>query len=87
MQNLSGETRKDKNLFIYICFMARIAGIKYHKTVTGKTTAVTINLKKWGAELEDFLDKIEIKKYRNEPTLPLEKVIKKLDKKHGIKRK
>jgi hypothetical protein len=62
-------------------------GITYKRNATGKATSVTINLKKHGAEIEDFLDKVEMDKHRNEPTKPLEKVIARLDKKHGIKRK
>jgi hypothetical protein len=62
------------------------SGITYKRTATGKPTSVTISLKKHGAALEDFLDSIEIDKHRNEPTEPLDKVIARLDKKHGIKR-
>ncbi len=62
------------------------AGITYKRTSSGKPVSVTINLKKHGAEIEDFLDKAEMDNHRNEPSRPLEKVIERLDKKHGIKR-
>lgn len=42
--------------------MARIAGITYNKTATGKVKSVTIDLKKWGQYLEDFLDIVEIER-------------------------
>lgn len=61
-------------------------GITYKRTARGKATAVTINLKKHGAALEDFLDRMEIEKHGNDPTIDAEKVIARLDKKHGIKR-
>lgn len=61
-------------------------GIIYKRTATGKPTSVTINLKKHGAAIEDFLDRAEIEKHRNDPTVDAEKVIARLDKKYGIKR-
>ncbi|HEX7458921.1 MAG TPA: hypothetical protein VF301_10835 [Ginsengibacter sp.] len=61
-------------------------GITYKRTATGKPISVTINLKKHGSAIEDFLDRLEIDKHRNEPAEPLRKVIARLDKKHGIKR-
>lgn len=63
-----------------------LPGIKYNRTATGKATSVTINLKQHGEALEDFLDSAEIARHRNEPAEPLEKVLTRLDKKHGIKR-
>lgn len=61
-------------------------GITYKRTATGKPISVTINLKKHGSAIEDFLDRAEIDKHRNDPTESLRKVITRLDKKHGIKR-
>jgi hypothetical protein len=73
-------------LFIlYIYTMARIAGIKLHKTATGKVKSITIDLKKWGSELEDFLDRLDIADRRGGDTVPWEKARKKLNKKHGFK--
>ncbi len=40
--------------------MALISGIKINKTSTGKTKSITIDVKRWGSYLEDFLDMIEI---------------------------
>lgn len=40
--------------------MARIAGIKQHRTTTGKLKSVTIDVKKWGEYIQDLLDLIEI---------------------------
>jgi hypothetical protein len=40
--------------------MARIAGIKLHKTPTGKLKAVTFDLKKHGNMINPYLEKIGI---------------------------
>ncbi len=61
-------------------------GITYNRTASGKPTSVTISLKKYGAFIEDLLDRAEMDKFRKEPVKPLRKVISRLDKKHGIKR-
>ncbi|MBX3165311.1 MAG: hypothetical protein KF900_12620 [Bacteroidetes bacterium] len=45
--------------------MARIAGIKEHKSASGKVTSITIDLKKWGDYLEDFLDMIKVERIKN----------------------
>ncbi len=47
--------------------MPRIAGVKFHKTSTGKKTAVTFNLKIWGEKLQDLLDGIESEAILNNP--------------------
>ncbi len=65
--------------------MPRISGIKYHKTLTGKVKSVTIDLNRWGTHLEDFFDLVEAHQRRDQPSINLDKVIKKLDRKHGIK--
>lgn len=61
-------------------------GITYKRTASGKPISVTINLKKYGSAIEDFLDRAEIDKHRKDPAESLRKVITRLDKKHGIKR-
>ncbi len=62
-------------------------GITYNRSSSGKTTSVTFNLKKYGAQLEDLLDRAEIEKRRHEPTIPLKQVLSRLDKKNGLKTK
>jgi hypothetical protein len=47
--------------------MARISGVKYNKTISGKIKSVTIDLSKWGEYLEDFLDMIEVKRIKSSP--------------------
>ncbi|TAF74634.1 MAG: hypothetical protein EAZ53_08280 [Bacteroidetes bacterium] len=44
--------------------MARIAGIKEHRSDSGKLKSITINIEKWGSHLEDFLDMIEVESVR-----------------------
>ena len=61
--------------------MSRIAGIKFHKNNKGDIESITVNLKKWGNELEDFLDRLKIQRYKNEPTVAWTDLKNKLDKK------
>jgi len=61
-------------------------GIIYKRSASGKPISVTIDLKKHGALFEDFLDRLEIKRNRTQPKESLQKVIARIDKKHGIKR-
>ena len=67
--------------------MARIAGIKTTTTASGKLKSVTVDMKRWGYLMEDVMDAIAIEqaKAANNFT-PFDEVIKRLDKKHGIKR-
>ena len=69
--------------------MARIAGIKFNKSVSGKPKSVTIDLKRWGSYLEDFLDLIEYERIKNGPDGEIvanhEDVKKMLEKKFKIK--
>ncbi len=69
--------------------MARITGIKYHKTTSGKLKSITIDLKKWGQYIEDFLDMIEIERIKSttgtDDYFSHEQVKKSLERKHKIK--
>ena len=69
--------------------MARIAGIKQHRTATGKLKSITIDVKKWGEYVQDILDLIEIERIKSSPDGEfggtLEDVKKMLEKKHKIK--
>lgn len=62
--------------------MARVAGIKYEIDSHGVKRFVRIDLKKYGNNqlLEDFLDGMDIEKRKGEETVPLEDVIKRLNK-------
>ena len=66
-----------------IIIMARVAGIKYETDSRGAKRFVRIDLKKYGNNqlLEDFLDGMDIEKRKGEETVPLEDVIKKLNRK------
>ena len=61
--------------------MSRIAGIKFNKNNKGVIESIAINLKKMGNELEDFLDRLKIQRYKNEPTVAWTNLKNKLDKK------
>lgn len=71
--------------------MAKIAGVTLDKTKSGEIRKITLDLKKLDRELqevvEDLLDHLVIEQRKNEPTLSFEDVVKRLDRKHGIRRK
>jgi len=71
--------------------MARIAGVTFDKTKSGEIRKITLDLKRLDNELqeivEDLLDHLIIEQRKNEPTIPFEEVVKKLDRKHGIRHK
>jgi hypothetical protein len=71
-------------LFMYICCMARIAGITYKKDDSGKKRFVTIDLDKWGEQVQDLLDLIEAEKRRGEPRITWDKVKTEMHKQHGL---
>jgi len=60
-------------------------GITYNRTASGKPASVTISLKKYGAFIEDLLDRAEMDKFGKEPVKPLRKVISRLDKNMALK--
>ena len=65
--------------------MAQIAGIRKHKSASGKVTHVTLSVRHWGHMLEDILDSIEIAKVRRSGSfVEWDKVKKQLDKKFGF---
>ena len=65
--------------------MARIAGIKYNKTNSGKVKSITIDLSKWGEYLEDFIDLIEAEAVkRKNDFISWDKAEKMLDKKSHV---
>jgi hypothetical protein len=69
--------------------MARIAGIKYHKTAGGKLKSITIDLQKWGEYLEDFLDMLEVERIKKSADGKIkatqQQVKKLLERKHKVK--
>lgn len=67
--------------------MAHVAGIKYETDARGAKRYVRIDLKKFGNNqlLEDFLDGMDVEKRKGEETVPLEDVVKRLNKKQDIK--
>ena len=71
--------------------MGKIAGVTLDKTKSGEIRKITLDLKRLDNELqeivEDLLDHLTIEQRKNEPTVPFEEVVKKLDRKHGIRRK
>lgn len=67
--------------------MAHIAGIDLLKNSKGKPTKVVIDIKKHYSLLEDIIDMLTVEQRKDEPVFPIEGLIEKLDKKHGIKRK
>lgn len=66
--------------------MGKIAGVKFVKNTRCKNIKVTIDLNKWGEDIQDFLGHITVLERRKDKTLSFEKVVKKLDAKHGISR-
>jgi hypothetical protein len=64
--------------------MARIAGITYKKDDNGKKRFVTIDLEKWGEQVQDLLDLIEAEKRRSEPKISWDKVKTEMHKQHGL---
>jgi hypothetical protein len=69
--------------------MARIAGIKYEKTASGRKKSITIDLKRWGSYLEDFMDMLDVEAIKKssdgEIVATHEEVKAMLAKKHNIK--
>ena len=67
--------------------MQRIAGVAMQTTATGKITKVTIDMKRWGHLMEDVLDAMAVERAKEMNDFsPFSDVVKRLDKKHGIKR-
>lgn len=65
--------------------MAQTAGIKKHKSASGKITHVTLSVRHWGHMLEDILDSLEIAKARRSGSfVSWDEAKKKLDKKFGF---
>ncbi len=62
--------------------MSKLAGVKIEKDTQGRTKRVTFDMKQHKIFLEDYLDHLEIVSAVNEPTIPWEDAVKKLDKKH-----
>ena len=67
--------------------MGKIAGITILRDAKGKASKVVFNIKKHHSFIENYLDHLAIEKCRNEPSVPLQEVLDRLDKKHGIKRR
>ncbi len=71
--------------------MTKISGVTLDKTKDGQIRKITLDLKRLDSELheivEDLLDHLIIEQRKTEPTVPFEDVVKKLDRKHGIRRK
>ena len=66
--------------------MSKLPGIRIIKNAGGEPTTLMIDIAKNKQLVEDFLDVIEAKKRAKEKTIPFDAVIRKLDKKHGIRR-
>jgi hypothetical protein len=66
--------------------MKQLEGIKYTKDATGYNRYVRIDLKQYGDDelLEDFLDSIDIAARKEEPTVPLEEVLARENKRRGL---
>lgn len=68
--------------------MARIAGLKKHRSPSGKVTHVTLSVKHFGHLLEDILDGIEIDKAKQKADfIEWDEAKKKLEKKFGFSKK
>ena len=67
--------------------MAHIAGVKVLKNSHGKPTKLVIDIHKHFNFIEDFLDMLDIEIRKTSEKFSFDKVVKSLDKKHGIKRK
>ena len=67
--------------------MAAVAGIKYTKSTNGGRGFVRIDLDTYGDNelLEDFLDLMEIEARKDEPTRPLEEVMRAEYERRGLK--
>ena len=65
--------------------MPRIAGLKLHKTTSGKVTHVTLSRKHFGNIIEDLIDAAEMEKARKGDTVPWEVARKAINKKHKLK--
>lgn len=66
--------------------MTHISGIDFLRNTKGKPTKVVIDIKKHYNLLEDIIDMLTIEQRKDEATFPIEGLVAKLDKKHGIKR-
>ncbi len=66
--------------------MGKVAGVKFERNSRGKATKITVDLSKWGEELQDFLDHIAVLQRKSDAVYSFDKVVKQLDKKHGVKR-
>lgn len=64
--------------------MARISGISYTKDDKGKKRFVTIDLDKWGEQVQDLLDLIEAEKRRKEVRINWKDVKEGARKQHGL---
>ena len=71
--------------------MTRISGVTLDKNKKGEIEKITLTLKRLDKEMqeavEDFLDHLIVEQRKNEATVTLDEVVKKLDRKHGISRK
>ncbi len=65
--------------------MARIAGVKFIKSRTGKITGATLSMKHHAAYLENIIDLADMAKARKGNTESWEDAKKKIDKKFGFK--
>lgn len=65
--------------------MARIAGLKLHKSTSGKVTHVTLSRKHFTEIVEDLIDVAELKAARKGDTIPWEEARKAINKKHRLK--
>jgi hypothetical protein len=65
--------------------MARIAGLKFIKSASGKITHVTLSMKHHAKILEDMIDAAEMEEERKGESIPWEVARKKLNKKFKFK--
>ncbi|MDR0582050.1 MAG: hypothetical protein LBG31_03700 [Prevotellaceae bacterium] len=66
--------------------MGQLQGIKYTKDASGYNRYVHIDLQQYGNDelLEDFLDRIDIEARKGEPSIPLEEVVARENKRRGL---
>lgn len=71
--------------------MSKLPGVTLDKNKKGEINKITLNLKRIDKDLEeavdDLIDHLIVEQRKHEPTIPMEKVIRKLNRKHGLSRK
>ncbi|MDR3309357.1 MAG: hypothetical protein LBS80_05330 [Tannerella sp.] len=68
--------------------MKQLTGIRFTNDLTGRPRYVRVDLHQHGDNilLEDFLDSIDVKARKGEPTMPFDEFVKEENKRRGVYR-